>query len=232
MLLSLVLFGSRARGDHHSRSDFDLLGIVEGGGIRGEVGRHGTSFYCYPLDLLRKRSEGGDLFLLHLTSEGVVLHDTANIFSLVRESFRYKVSYEVEIRQGSAVVWYLCERPGLLTDRSMVRRFIWGVRTILIARSAEKRSPVFSSAALAEFSRCQELKSIIDDRFSYSEDILIKVGVGVVEKYGLARKDLSWPPDSGGQTDILISLGGVAKITAQQAHSSSSEVHEAGAFYL
>ena len=134
MLLSVILFGSRARGDHRSTSDVDLLGISDEGPIKTEISSCGVSFYQYPLATLRAKALAGDLFVLHLTSEGKQLHDTAEIFSRICESFCYKASYENEIREASIVNWFILERPNLLLSYAMRKRLVWGLRTILIAR--------------------------------------------------------------------------------------------------
>ena len=55
MLLSVILFGSRARGDHRSTSDVDLLGISDEGPIKTEISSCGVSFYQYPLALCAQR---------------------------------------------------------------------------------------------------------------------------------------------------------------------------------
>ncbi len=215
MLLSLVLFGSRARGDHRLTSDVDLLGVVETGAIKEELASRGTSFYRYPLETLRAKSGDGDLFVLHLTVEGKVLHDTAGLFAGVCERFRYRKSYDREICEASGVIWFLVDRPELLHYRVARKRLVWGLRTILIARSAEQQKPAFSSSALAEFLGNAELKSAIDKRFSIPAKILCDLSKDVASTFGVSRSILNWPSDSAAQQQLLCTFGGVAKATAE-----------------
>lgn len=118
MLLSLILYGSRARGDHRQRSDVDLLGVVESQSIHREVTSRGASFYHYPSHTLLAKAKAGDLFVLHLVEEGKVLHDTLNFFEQVRQSFRYKTSYSHVIMEAQAVILFICERESLLVDNA------------------------------------------------------------------------------------------------------------------
>src|SRR5690242_1909710 len=156
MLLSVILFGSRARGDHRSTSDVDLLGISDDGPIKAEVSRQAVSFYQYPLRALHSKAVSGDLFVLHINSEGKVLHDTAEVFPRICDAFRFKQSYEREIREASCVNWFILERPHLLPSDTIRKRLIWGLRTILIAKCAERQTPVFSSGGLADFAGIPE----------------------------------------------------------------------------
>ena len=215
MLLSVILFGSRARGDHRSTFDVDLLGISDEGPIKTEISSCGVSFYQYPLATLRAKALAGDLFVLHLTSEGKQLHDTAEIFSRICESFCYKASYENEIREASIVNWFILERPNLLLSYAMRKRVVWGLRTILIARSAEKRTPAFSSSALADFASAPELRSAIDNRYSIEPGSLHKLCSMVTSSFGFSHAGLSWPTGAAAQKELLSGMGGIAKLTAE-----------------
>jgi predicted nucleotidyltransferase len=215
VLLSLVLFGSRARGDHRLTSDVDLLGVVEGGVIKEEISSRGTSFYRYPLETLRAKSEDGDLFVVHLASEGKILHDTAQLFADVCEQFRYRDSYERDLREASGVVYYFLDRPKLLQSRAARKRLVWGLRTILIARSAEQRIPAFSSSALAKFAGNDDIKPAIDKRFAIPGQVLCDLSEKVASGFGVTRALLKWPIEPTAQQELLCNLGGVAKATAE-----------------
>jgi predicted nucleotidyltransferase len=217
VLLSLVLFGSRARGDHRHTSDVDLLGVVEAGEIRGVSIRTGTSFYLYPLNVLRAKSEEGSLFVLHLALEGKVLYDPSARFADVCKHFLYRNSYGQEIREASAAVWFLLEDPGFLQYYLGRKRLIWGLRTILIARSAEQRKPAFSSSALAKLAANPMLESAIDGRFTVPIQMLYDLSFWVVSNFGDSRADLAWPLARAAQQELLPTFGDVAKTIAHES---------------
>ena len=193
MLISLVLYGSRARGDHRMRSDVDLLGVIEGGAIQKGGAKRGTNLHLYPFHYLKHQSLKGNLFLLHLTHEGIVLHDPLDTFEQVQEAFRFKRSYAKEVREASAVIWYALQ-PRF--DQSMLivrRRLVWAIRTILIARSAEERQVNFSSKSLEAFSGFSGLKHVIDNRNVEDIDLLVFASKTIARRHGYSarRIDLS-----------------------------------------
>lgn len=190
MLLSLILYGSRARGDHRLSSDVDLLGVVDEGRIHREVAARGASLYNYPVGTLIEKAKQGDLFLAHITHEGVVLHDTAGIFLSIKESFCFKSSYDDEISEASAIVWYLSERSNGLAVRRARKRMVWALRTILIASAAQSEKALFSSAALEEFSKIDGLKRLIDRRFTVEISNLRNVAMEIAEQFGKSRREL------------------------------------------
>lgn len=213
MLLSLVLFGSRARGDHRLSSDVDLLGVVEGGQIMDEVASRGASFYRYPVATLMEKAKGGDLFVLHLVKEGKVLHDTAGIFENIANSFVYKKSYASEIREASAVAWLITLRPNVLGLRKNRKRLVWAIRTMLIAHAAQQGSAVFSSAALSDYAGMPELKVAIDRRFTVNSGNLISIAEAVANSFGVSQVDLAWPINKRDQLELVASAGSIGKAT-------------------
>ncbi|MCW1431578.1 nucleotidyltransferase domain-containing protein [Novosphingobium sp. JCM 18896] len=215
MLLSLILYGSRARGDHQLRSDVDLLGVVEGGMIHKEVSKRGASFYHYPAPTLLDKSRSGDLFLLHLVSEGKVLHDTMNFFERVKDEFTFRVSYEEEVREAHLILRFVQSRPSLLQRKKGRKRLIWGMRTILIARCAEQGQARFSSSALEEKSGYNGLKALIDGRNTADIDALLKASDFIVTKFGNPQIDKEWPSELKAQRDLLRLSGGIAKNTTE-----------------
>jgi predicted nucleotidyltransferase len=190
MLLSLIMYGSRARGDHRQTSDVDLLGVIESGPISREVSARGASLYKYPIAPLIEKSKSGDLFLLHLCREGKVLHDTADIFARVQDCFEFKKSYIDERREASAIIWYLTERPSFISQRKVRRRLVWAIRTLVIADAAEKREALFGSKYLEEFSGVEGLKYVIDRRFTISADGILEMAQKIVQRHGLSRRAL------------------------------------------
>jgi hypothetical protein len=215
MLVSLILYGSRARGDHRLRSDVDLLGVIDGGKIRQEVVAQGASLYHYPAQTLLAKAEAGDLFLLHLTREGKVLHDTLGFFEQIRSRLRFSDNYDNVIIEAHAILNYL--RGNLRPfDRKKVRkRYIWAMRTILIARCAEQGEACFSSAALQSFSGIEGLKSAIDGRNTIDAGDLIELGVKVSNRFGTSTIEDKWPSTLSEQKKLMLELGGVAESTLE-----------------
>jgi predicted nucleotidyltransferase len=213
MLVSLILYGSRARGDHRLRSDVDLLGVVEGGAIHKEIVARGASFYHYPAPTLLEKSKSGDLFLLHLVKEGKVLHDTLGFFEEVRDSFEFSDSYDDIIRAADAIARFIENRPTLLQSKKVRKRYIWALRTILIARCAEQRRACFSAAALANFSGDPKLKGIIDLRNTASPEEMISAGQRVVAGFGSPDVEAAWSSDTASQRAYMKKLGGIAEST-------------------
>jgi len=202
MLLSLVLYGSRARGDHRQSSDVDLLGVTDSGRISKEVAARGASLYNYPFDSLIEKSKNGDLFLLHLCREGKILHDTAGTFERVRESFTFKDSYQSEIREASALIWFLTERPAALSIRKARKRLIWGIRTLIIANAAQYQEAIFGSKELEAYSGLPGLKEIIDRRFTAPAPKLVELAIEAVNQYGASRKKLGFKKEKIGPEDL------------------------------
>ena len=213
MLLSLVLYGSRARGDHRQKSDVDLLGVIEDGPIQKEMSAGGTSLYHYPSKLLMKKAENGDLFVLHLVEEGIVLHDSLDLFKTVKTSFQYKEDYSDEIASGYLVIKFFIERPHLLRGRAARKRLVWAIRTILIARCAERRQACFSSTALARVSGIPALKGVIDHRNQPNGKELLVVAAKVAERFGGTTRGEKWPSDKKSQRELMIEAGGLVSDT-------------------
>jgi predicted nucleotidyltransferase len=213
MLVSLILYGSRARGDHRQKSDVDLLGVIEEGAIRTEFSAGGTSLYRYPSKLLMENSRKGDLFVLHLITEGIVIHDSFNVFKNVKECFQFKDSYSDEIATAYIVVKFFESHPQLLRQRAARKRLVWGIRTILIARCAERRQACFSSDALARVSGISALRKVVDDRNQADFKDLIAVAKRVAKNFGEEYFIGEWPASSSEQRKLMEQRGGLAADT-------------------
>ena len=79
MAVSILLYGSRARGDAHDKSDVDLLGIKTDGSITFRKEQKGVTLHEYPFSYLEEKAKSGDLFLLHIVSEALPLSDDLNL---------------------------------------------------------------------------------------------------------------------------------------------------------
>ena len=150
MICSLILYGSRARGDYHESSDVDLLGVVPEGRISGSSVERAVNVHLRPFDELVRKSSEGDLFVCHLVHEGTVLHDSMAAFSRVRESFRWRDSYRPERRDAARIIDYLAMLPETRERPELIKRLVWAMRTLVIADAAEEQAVAFSSRAIAD----------------------------------------------------------------------------------
>lgn len=223
MLLSLVLFGSRARGDQRLSSDVDLLGVTDGGSIRDIPAVRGTSFFTYPVESIRQKAKNGDLFVLHLAKEGRIIHDTAGIFRSSCDDFVFKPSYREEITEASGIVWLFAERQQLVQKNRNKKRLAWALRTIIIAKAAEKGEAIFSSSALEEFSRVEYLKKVIDRRRTVETDQLIDAAVEVANRFGISKRKMGWPADQTGQERLVAKLGTVGSSTVNSMKANKRQ---------
>lgn len=213
MIAALVLYGSRARGDYRPKSDVDLLAVVEKGPIRNEKLAGGVSLFSYPANVLIRRSVDGDLFALHLMKEGKILHDTFDVFKNAMKQFSYKEDYIDEMTDAYCVCRFLFSRKSLLAKREVRNRLVWAMRTLIIARAAEARQPVFSSADIARFAGIAELKGVIDNRNQKDVRGLDMMARRVAKRWAEDRVEISWPADKEAQRQLMRDRGGVAADT-------------------
>ena len=120
-ILALVLFGSRARGDHDDRSDVDLLALAGHCGPTFSA-RPGVTISCYPLDHVLRRARSGDLFAFHLVAEGKVLYEREPVFNLVQRAFCFRSDYTREIEMASDVGWFLLHHCDPAVERCRLQR--------------------------------------------------------------------------------------------------------------
>lgn len=160
-ILSLVVYGSRAREDHSEDSDTDLFAITDD--ERYEMLIEGsTNIACYPLAQAISRAEGGDLFFMHITSEAKVIYDPSGAFEKVKKRFIKKSNYSLEISNASELGYTLIAHADHIQDYYLLnKRLAWCLRTILIARSAEVGRPTFSKEGLGDMFNDKNLVSLI-----------------------------------------------------------------------
>lgn len=160
-ILSLVVYGSRAREDHSVESDTDLFAITND--ERYEMIVEGTTnIACYPLSQAISRAEGGDLFFMHISLEAKPIYDPSGAFESVRKSFIKKEDYSSEISNASELGFALVAHSEHIQDYYLLnKRLAWCLRTILIARSAELGRPTFSKEGLGEIFQDNSLIELI-----------------------------------------------------------------------
>ena len=102
--LALMVFGSFARGQSHC-SDIDVLQLKLKGCPSYKVGR--LSFSVYEMKTLGGMAQSGDLFVLHLLREGILLSDPDEKLKKILLQYAPPVDYEAlkcELRVLSKVL--------------------------------------------------------------------------------------------------------------------------------
>ncbi|MFE8147193.1 nucleotidyltransferase domain-containing protein [Brenneria goodwinii] len=151
-ILTLTIYGSRARGDYTNSSDIDLFAITDEDHYRMVIEGE-TNLACYPKDLAEQRAMNGDLFILHICSEAKEIYGDGFYFNCLKNSFKYKLNYHQEKCNAAELAWSLIDLSSKFRNVLLLnRRIAWCVRTILIASAAESREPIFSKESLVEYS--------------------------------------------------------------------------------
>lgn len=163
-ILSLVLYGSCARSDNHKDSDVDLFAITTDPHYRMIVDKK-INIANYPEQLAMKRASAGDLYFLHIVHEGRRIYDTGQFFDQLKDAFRYKENYSAEIKNAVELGWLLLRFSDQISNITLLnRRIAWCVRTILIAKSAEARTPKFSAKDLADLLNFKHTELLIKNK--------------------------------------------------------------------
>ncbi|HGY1009366.1 TPA: nucleotidyltransferase domain-containing protein [Aeromonas salmonicida] len=171
-ILSLSIYGSRSRGDYSESSDIDLFAITDNDHYKMIVNGI-TNMACYPTSLALQRASEGDLFILHLCKEAKEIYHSEFSLNQLKEAFKYKDSYNHEIMCASDLAWYLIDFNNEIRNPLLInKRIAWCVRTIIIAKSAESRKPVFSTKELIEFSKIPDVYKLISlkDSIYFNKD--------------------------------------------------------------
>jgi hypothetical protein len=168
-----LLFGSLARADQSEGSDTDLLMI----GLTEET-RHVSiahlSLFLYPWSQLEEGARDGDLFVCHLAREAKPLIDPDNYLPRLRQVFQFRSSYAAEIARARDFGWFLVNFGAELNPQLLTKRALWCVRTILIAKSAEERDPVFAPESLAERTHSLSAQNLLRNRRSPRDESAVR----------------------------------------------------------
>lgn len=202
---SLILYGSRARGDARVGSDVDLISAFDGHGVGSPVELNGVSLHRYSKEWLEQQAGEGSLFAYHVAFEGIGLFDPDGFLCRLKAAYRPKSSYRNDARIAALVVRYFMQRDWNGNEEAK-RRFFWAIRTILICASADAGTPVFSSGALERFAGLDGLSSIIDRRSSVPLAEVNTMGTRVLNQFQPELDDLH----GEALTEYLIEIGGIA----------------------
>jgi hypothetical protein len=131
--------------------------------------------FYYPWSKLLTDAANGDLFVCHIVQEAKPLFDPDDQLTALRAAFHLRTTYTREIEHASDLGWYLARFGRNIDSRVLVRRMIWCVRTILIARSAEAGVPIFAPQALASSApRSEAARLLLAERHQRKADAKIR----------------------------------------------------------
>jgi hypothetical protein len=181
----LLLYGSRARGDHDASSDVDVTAITAGETAESvTIGRITTM--AHPLDDALRAARSGSLFAFHLVSEGKVLFESPRTFGRIQRAFRFRDDYTPVIKMCSEAGWFLLHHHEKAADaRRFNQAVAWCTREMLIARAATERSPVFSADGLAEFVGCGAVGPVIrSKRSDVIDPVILRDFRSILSEFG------------------------------------------------
>lgn len=161
--LAVFLFGSRARKDEDNASDTDLL-FVCNELVPRHVSAGKTSMFFYPWQRLSDGALAGELFVGHIAFEALALSDPNDLLGQLKLAFRLRTSYQDEINKAADLGWFIVRFPEFLKHSLTAKRIVWCVRTVLIARIAEKGRLVFAPHALEAEAGSKSAREILEDR--------------------------------------------------------------------
>jgi hypothetical protein len=128
------------------------------------------SLFLYPWHTLERNARNGDLFVCHLVREAKPLFDPDGYLSKLQKAFQYRSDYKAEIGHAIDLGWYLVMFGDELNSHLQAKGALWCVRTILIARGAERRDPVFAPQLLAEQTQSIAGRDLLTRRHSVRDD--------------------------------------------------------------
>jgi hypothetical protein len=173
VVVATLLFGSLARADHAEGSDTDLLMVSLDRETRHVSVGH-LSLFLYPWHQLQQDARDGDLFVCHLAREARALIDPDNYLAKLQSAFKLRSSYQGEIDRATDFGMYLARFGDELNSTLLTKRALWCIRTILIARSADRRDPVFAPQQLAENTQSAAARDLLTNRHIHRESTVVR----------------------------------------------------------
>ncbi len=212
---AILLYGSKARGDHDRFSDTDLLAISDGPDINKPFDQLGTSLHIYPRQWLENQSKDGSLFLLHIVTEAVPMFDPNEILKNIQSVFKYKSNYNTDWEIGLRVVAAILALNEDEFSPIMCKRYFWGLRTALMAYAANLQSPTFSARVLERTCGIAGVGLHIQTRADATPAECQRFGRQVIEKMGFARL-VADETEKSENLRYLFDFGGVGTATAAE----------------
>ena len=153
-LPTYALFGSAARGDHDSFSDWDLLIVSDDVSTLKEskttCENLGWSCTAYSWSRLQQAADDGSLFVQHLKQESRTISDSSDPLSTILSEFTVRGDYKRETIGATSLLGNLMEQlprcdagPMWALDVLAV-----GFRSLAVARLAENGIFEFSNSGI------------------------------------------------------------------------------------
>lgn len=165
-LPTVILFGSAARGDNDAKSDIDVL-ILEKGAFPHALRKDKLEIQTLSTEEAQRKAENGDLFMIHILHEGVVMSDPCNFFAELRESLVIRRSYNQEKREALILASFIEANWRSFGDtRLLNKRIAWSVRTAVIAELVEEGRLIFSPKGVCESINDLDIVPLVEMRRS------------------------------------------------------------------
>lgn len=157
----LLIYGSRARGDHLPSSDLDLLAVVPDARKGKTAGL--VSLSCYTREQLATAT--GTLFGAHLRRDArVIFDDGGDISELVENMGEVDATRLIERIRRFTCVLDVTPEDRLQSLRGLVRQAKYLLRSAMYGLAILEGEPCFSVRELAERNRESELVDMLASR--------------------------------------------------------------------
>lgn len=146
--LATMLYGSYARGDQAADSDIDVLQLVYTPTPPQKIDSIVVSFYT--ARQLSNLAKQGSLFVLHLRTEGLILHDPQSVLHSALDCYVPPISYNClksTIAVSSAVLHLEPASLNAQQFSGVISLGLYLLRTLIYLRCVEEGSPAFSLSA-------------------------------------------------------------------------------------
>ncbi|MGQ8763210.1 hypothetical protein [Serratia marcescens] len=162
----LAIIGSHARGDDDANSDVDLLGIVSSNDHQ-MINAKKINLSVYSETYLRKMMVSGDIFALHILTEGIPLINS-RLFYDICGCFKYRSDYRKDRKVAYLMGRVILSKANEITNWHVAnKRITWCIRTYLLSLMAESKKPMFSKEDIAFYGH------IVHDTLSYQEYLML-----------------------------------------------------------
>lgn len=183
-ILSLMVYGSVARGTALKASDFDLLQLSSHPRRPYQIDNVNVSVYTP--EFLSRMAIRGSLFVLHLKHDGVLVEDSEGLLSKCIETYQKPSDYS-PLRSDLRIATELLgvtENDYLKNWISYGRISLFILRTTLYAASAEDLPPVFSISEIARQKQDPRIEKAYNAKYLSKPDwSLFQLKISLIEEY-------------------------------------------------